>query len=352
MERIDLLLCLEDERYGERLLAFFTGKKNPALHLELLTAGEILNAGISDQREHVVVLTDSRALQKDSRYRVILLSQMRGEESDSIYLYQKAENIYGELMDRLGGGQKKEREREDHEPDEEKDGRSGVYFLFSPEGGMGALAVCLSQYLGQFGTCLYLNLTGFPLFYGNELVEQPEFGRKGVAELLFSVRQNLFAEKEKEAAIPFGKARMLAPPAHFRDLLDSCTEDWKQMFERLQKECGYQTIVVEAGHLFDSTLEVMELCEHPYFITNDRTVGKLYDNVFEHYIRLEKREELHRRCIWTCDPFESGQKVRIFRYGITVDEIGEDPELMQTVRQWITQMEKEGENDCIIEYDQ
>lgn len=353
MRSTDLLLCLEDERYGERLLAYLTGKKNPALHVELLTAGEVINVGREDQGENVVVLTDSRELKKDSRHRVILLSGMREEEGDSIFLYQKAEQIYRELMKRLGGGQQKG-EEEKGNPDiaETDNGKPGIYFLLSPEGGIGALAVSLAQYLGQSGRCLYLNLTGFPLFYGSELVEHPDFDGGGIAELLFFVGQESFVAKERMFVRPFGKAWILAPPVHFRDLLDSRTEDWQRLFERLRKECGYQTIVVEAGHLFDSTLEVMELCEYPLFITDGLITGKVYRSVFEHYVRLEKRNMLQKRYICTRNPLDAGQEAQILGEGAAACGTGENSGVMYTIRQWLKQMEKEGENDCIIEYDE
>lgn len=353
MKDVILLLCLQDEVYGQRLLGYLVGKKNPALHPELLTIGEAVSAGENDQRENVVVLTDQRELQKNSRHRVILLSGVREEDGDSIYLYQKAEGIYRELIRKLGGGQKKETQKHENGFDGGRgnNNREGIYFLFSPQGGISAFAVSLTQYLGQAGRSLYLNLTGFPLYYGCELTEDPAFDGEGLAQMLFSVGQESFAEKAKKLSKPFGSAFMMAPVPHFKDLLDSRFEDWKRLFERLRKECGYANIVVEAGQLFESTLDVMELCEYPCFITNDRIMGRIQRRVFESYLRLEQKEILQRRCIFTENPVPAEQAVQILNIG-ALYETGEDPVLMNAMEQWVTQLERREADDCVIEYDE
>lgn len=334
MRDVILLLYMQDEIYGKRLLRYLLGQKNPALHPELLTEKKEIDVRMTQEKGNVVLLTDDREAQDDKK-RIIRFSETKNVAENEIFIYQKASGIYSELIKKL------EIPGEEKETENTADSPQGVYAFFSPDGGISTLSAAVSQYLGSLGKCLYINISGFPIYYGEQLSENPAFETKGLGELLFFVDREQFAQKEKEISIPFGAARMLAPAHHYKDISDSDAEDWKKMLVRLRKDCGYDTVVIESSHLFESTLDLLELCDYPYFITKNGVIGEIKKKVFLHYLELEGKEKLSKKCIFL-------ENIKI--ESLKIEKSPKEAEWMEKIKKWLICGEEE--NDCVIEYDE
>lgn len=347
MRDVILLLYLHDEKYGKRLLRYLAGKKNPVLYPELVTVRERIEKRTASEAEELVVLTDDAGIREDSKRKVIYLSREMGKGKRKIYRYQKASGIYQDLMELL---ELKPMAKAPCLP-EKRETQQGIFCLLDPEGGgSAALAVFLSQYLGKRGKCLYLNLTGFPLYYGETLQENPDFHTKGLAELLFCMNRRELKEEIKKLVKPFGCADMIPPFPHFKDLLDCGAKEWNGLLPRIRAECGYDNIVLEVGQLFEYTLDIMDQCEYPCLIRGTGLCGRIRTAVFRQYCRIEKKERLLDRCHVMVLPFEREEGMEILSRQ-TPEEIGDDESLMKRIRNWLEQLEKEEEDDCIIEED-
>ena len=78
--------------------------------------------------------------------------------------------------------------------------------------------------------------------------------------------------------------------------------------------------------------------------------GRIRTAVFRQYCRIEKKERLLDRCHVMALPFEREEGMEILSRQ-TPEEIGDDESLMKRIRNWLEQLEKEEEDDCIIEED-
>lgn len=343
-----LLLYFRDERYGKRLLRYLAGKKNPLLRLELVTAEDRLAKRVASESGEVAILTDCAGMQQDEGKKVIVLSAEADKGKRKLFQYQKASGIYRDLLEILRlepvegistAGESAQREK-------------GVFCLLDPEGGGGtALAVLLAQYLGRQGKCLYLNLGGFPLYYGGVLQEEPNFAVRGLGELFFRMEEDGFAERVAELARPFGRAQMLAPFPHFKDLLDCGAGEWKYFLQRLQTECGYDTVVVETGQIFEYMLDLMSQAGRCFLLESPGICGRIRTAVFRRYCRLEQKEELIQSCHVARLPF-SAEEGREILARQTPQEIGEDRARMTQIGSWLEQSGREEEDDVIIEEDE
>jgi hypothetical protein len=349
MKEVILLLYLKDEKYGKRLLRYLSGKKNPLLHPELVTLKERIDMRTASESEELAVLTDYAGVQENNGRKVIYLSAEADKSQKKILKYQKAAGIYKAVLELLELNPVPE-VRAVKEPE----GRSGgIFCLLDPEGtGAAALAVLLSQYLGKQGKCLYLNLTGFPLYYGEKLQEKPDFSAKGLGELLFCMDREELAERMERLVKPFGSAQMLAPFPHFKDLLDCGAGEWRGLLQRLQAECGYDSIVMEAGQLFEYTLDLMEQSDYAYLLESSGICGRIRTEVFWQYCRLEQKEGLIAACHVARPPLSREEGMEIL-CRLSPEEMGEDAALMQRIQDWLEGecMRKEEEDDCIIESD-
>ncbi len=296
MEDIRILLYLEEEAYGQRFLRFLSGKKDPRIHPELVTEKDMLLRRVGTSSQRIVVLTDDESVYEDGKREVILLAGEQDGPKKKIFQYQRAEKIYEQLLALLH--MKKE-------VSQEAEGE-GVIMLFSPDGGdRTETAVLLSQYLGKKGKCLYISLSGFPVYYGSEYEKEPSFLTPGLGELLLCPGQEFLADKLGRFVQPFGSADMLAPLPHYKDLLDCSIEDWRHLLDWLRNEGGYDSVVVEVGQLFETLLDLLELGDRILIFNGEDAIGKVRGKVFCHYCQMEQRNSLLERAEFIPVPEEA-----------------------------------------------
>lgn len=340
-----LLLYVREEDYGRRLLRFLLGKKNSFLHPDLVTDERMLRNRVGTKMQRIVVLTDREITMKEETKEIIYLSAQRSDKRKSVYQYQKAESLYGELLTKLGIGEKK--------PDEAVSDSSaysgGIWFLFSTDGiGLTAAAVMAAQYLALHGKCLYINLTEFPVWFEETLCEKPDFQLAGTGELLFMSEDREFIRREKEVRKTLGKAYLLPPFHHYKDLLDSTKEDWQEMFHRLRSDCGYDSIIVELDFLTEHTLDLLSFGDEILLFSQKGMLGDIRFHVWEQYCRIEKREELLRQ-IRRCAMPEEWQEWEMMMIEQSWEEMTENKQFMSKIETMLYATEEEEENVYCME---
>lgn len=339
MTEFILLLYMQEEDYGKRLLRFLLGKKNPHLHPELVTSREMINYRVGTETQKVIVLTDQEEIEEDENKIIILLTSAKKKEKRTICQYQKADGIYEDLLMHLGI---KAETSADIFPSLQE--RRGIIFLLSVDmTGATAVATILSQYLGRQGSCLYLNLTGFPVWYGGSLSEEPDFQMPGVDELLFISGRTGFAGREREIRRPMGQAWLIPPFRHYKDLLDSTKDDWQKLFHHLQMDCGYDSIVVEVGPLMEHTLELLSLGDEIFFLMQKGLLTKIRINVWKQYCRRENRDQLPEKIKWIMLP-EEWQDWEERMIGQPLEDLSEDNQLMAKINALLNENGEEENN--------
>lgn len=288
MEEVYLVLYLKEEGYGKRLQRFLAGKKNPKLHLELITEREQIEIRL--QREEVVVITDDmsvcyRSDEEGEKRKIWYLTTEQNPREGKIYQYQKAEAIYENLIELLRLEKQEIGEELPQIP-------TGIYGVFSLEGKERTeFSRRISQYLGKQGKTLYLCLSGFPMY----LPEEVDCGTPGLSDLLFLVQDEEFPEKVNAWKQEFGTAQTFLPWKHVKDMWDISVKEWELLFRRLQEECKYLYIVIEIGELFEQVWEVMDFCDKPFFLLSKGEVGQRQKEIFQRYCHMEQKEALEKR---------------------------------------------------------
>ena len=87
-------------------------------------------------------------------------------------------------------------------------------------------------------------------------------------------------------------ADMLAPFAHYKDLLDCGIEDLKKLFERLLTIGEYDSLVVEMGALSESLMDFMVCADRLFVVDRRDGFGDVRKKVFLHYCEMEKKNDL------------------------------------------------------------
>lgn len=335
-----LFLYVHDEEYGKRFLRFLLQKKHPMLCPELVTHYEMILDREETAFQQVVVLTDDKKVYEEEERTVILLGDEQSREKRKIFQYQKAEDIYDELLVQIGV-EKVSISQEGTACD-----TKGVYAICSASRQESTVvSVMLSQYLGHRGNTLYLNLSEFPYYFGGELRKEADFAKKGIGELVFLSDRERFPDQMENCEIPFGKAKMLCPMPYYKDLLDCTAEDWQVILERLQKECGYEHIIIQMNELMEDSFPIMEVCDECFFLFAKGVMGRLEKEVFCHYCRLEKRSSLWERMRWFKIPEEIATWQEVIE-SQSLDDLAENAQALAIVDDWL---KGEEEDVCIVE---
>ena len=339
MEQIILLLYFQEEDYGRRFLRFINGKKNPRIHAELVTKKEGVLRRVSTVSDRLVVVTDDDTICEDEKREVVLLTGEQNRREKKIFQYQSAENIYKELTALFG--------IEENFSEQVESGQ-GIVMFFSPEGvPVTELAVLMSQYLGCQGRCLYISLSGFPVYYGEEFQKEPDYEVLGLGELLVCPAEELFAEQLRQLVHPFGSAEMLAPFSHYKDMLDCTAEDWQIFFRRLQKEGDYDSVIVETGALFETLSDLLEMSDRLFLIGGGDAFGKVRTEGFRHYCRMEKKETLLSLAEFVLMPDEVGE----WRKSLSLQPLSEWAANSQVMGKMKNLLERRKEEDDVCLWD-
>lgn len=263
---------MKDETYGKRLLNFFDESKNYQVNFELITERGLKEKN-GDKEEQAVWLTDLQDVYEDKDKSCIRICENKEEEG--IYKYQKASEIYEQVMSIL-------------QVDMEK-GEQGNYAVFAP-GGRGAetMAAILSQDKGRKGNCVYISFSAFSVYSA----WNGDDTKIHLGDLIFSDEENEFKEMERLACKELGEARILPPFCHFKDLIDCTPSELAGVLQRLRQYCGYDIVVVEFQNLQENFLDILDVFDHVILVEEKDLYGKIRKAMFYRYCEMEEKQSL------------------------------------------------------------
>lgn len=285
MERTKLYIYSGNIRYGEKLSRFISGRHNPDFDVELLTE---LKDKIELERDACVVTDDEDACKRLQCQVIRLVKVPEAAGEHNIFMYQGGDQIYRRIMHITG-----------RSASESQDGLSipKVVCIFSPgesdEKTVFALRTALDQ--AERGTVLYMSLCGFPVFFGEEMGDEPQVRREGISELMLCADPDIFQEKLSQLAFPLGRLMALAPAGHFRDLLDFTAEEVRNFMTHLRQQTLFDVVVIETGQLMEATFSLLSEADAVFVPKEPGVFGEVRRQVLRDYCAREGQEELWRQ---------------------------------------------------------
>lgn len=282
MERTKLYIYSGNIRYGEKLSRFISGRHNPDFDVELLTE---LKDKIELERDACVVTDDEDACNRVQCRVIRLVKVPEAVGEHDIFMYQGGDQIYRQIL-RITG----------QSASESQDGLSlpKVVCIFSPgesdEKTIFALRAALDRV--ERGTVLYMSFCGFPVFFGEEMGDEPRIRREGISELMLCGDPEIFQEKLSELAFPLGRLMALAPAGHFRDLLDFTAEEVSKFMTHLRQQTLFDAVIIETGQLMEATFSLLSEADAVFVPEEPGVFGEVRRQVLRDYCAREGREEL------------------------------------------------------------
>ena len=295
MKKVKIIIYSQNKTYGRRLFYYLEEKKNPHLKFYLATGYEGLEKMLKQEKITAVLL--DKDLQKDilrhcetdwqnmlpDLPRFIWLTEDEHTGADEIYIYQRASEVYEQLRKLFSVTTEV--------------GKRHLICVYSPEGGRDrtefALSLC-KEWLEK-GPVIYLNLSGFPILFGEQLTTRPELTERGLSRLIFETSEKRFPAQLEQSSFFYENIRVIMPFWNYKDLLDVRVEDLKRLLELLFQSGNDPTIIMEMGQLFEYTFDVMELADEILLPMSDGIFDEIRLNVLKGYCRIEGKEELAER---------------------------------------------------------
>lgn len=240
------MLFFRDGNYGKSLLHFIIAKRHPQIAARLITDQKEL---ISCQEEQRVVLTDREEMQELSLPVKIFLCDRQSRNDHCIYQYQKAEDVYEELLWHL------------NLPVVEQEANliRGVYVVFGTEGGQQLLAQGFAKMIAKQQKCLWIDLSRFSemsVVQEESLLEElllSEFATQILANI-----QKIRQEKEGYHFLPSMK--------YFGDIIDCTCKEWWSVLECLQEKGDFPCIIISTDFLLESMIQLMKNADGAYIV--------------------------------------------------------------------------------------
>lgn len=295
MGQMKLLICTKQKEYGEKLLRYLSGQRNPYFAAELLTADAEEMIGIimektATEQDVCVISDDQDVLERVECRSIALVTEPEAEGKYEIFMYQRARDIYRQIL-QLTGVQLRAPAR-DPELSVPK-----VTCVFSPgeseEKTVFSLRTAMDR--SERGSVLYMSLCGFPVLFQEGIEKTPQVGRDGISNLMLCNGLEEFEKKLKELVFPVGAVSVLAPAGHFRDLFDFSQEEMKRFVGHLKQQTLYEAVVIELGQLFDFTFVLLTEADAVLMPQEPGILAERKRQVFCEYCKRESQEAVWER---------------------------------------------------------
>ena len=282
MHKPRIAICVADQSYCEKLVAYLAGEKQKHAEVYVFSEPEVF-WGSAERVDFHAALMEEVFFEKERIYngvtRFILMHEgavaEKWQDFPTIYKYQTVDAILREIYGLIGDDQTEE----------------GVYpggkeliGVYSPHGHdlQIAFSLGLAEILAEKKRVLYLNLmdcAGFEGLFGEtypvDLGDLLYFARKG---------GDRFFRKLSTMLYKTGDADYI-PPAQNPEILHEATkEDYGQLLSLLCEKTDYQTIVMDFGALIPGFSELMQRCGKLYCPVSESELNLCRIRHFESYL--------------------------------------------------------------------
>lgn len=302
MNSRNLVICDREIEYASRLAKYLEGKRELALQVKICDSPEQVAWLGREARMDILMIDDRLSLGEkelaDIPTVIRLTSQPSGrhgeESTHRIYRYQKASEIYAELLQVLAstgtGEQWGIRKKE----------RGKLIGVYSPVHRLGQTAFALGKgaELAKKGNVLYINLESYAGIGGYF----PEENEKNLSMLLYYAKQELGNPGLLLAAIAkqIGEVDYIPPVLFSEDLKTVSGREWIWLFEEILNRSIYDVLILDLGDCIQGLFDILRMCDTVYVPMADDpiAVSKLYQ--FEECLCRQGYGEVWERMI-RCD---------------------------------------------------
>ncbi len=91
-----------------------------------------------------------------------------------------------------------------------------------------------------------------------------------------------------------------------RDLLDVKQEEWFGLFQTIQEECAYQTVILDLGELVQGLYEILRVCNTVYTLYREDNSSKAKLAQYTQNLRMLGFEDVLEHTVQKAVPVREG----------------------------------------------
>lgn len=302
--RKNFVICEGEKEYAKKLVSVFRERKNLRCQLYSFQSMEQLRKFAQENKIDLLLISDE--FPKEIRQQVkadICCVLTTGKEEEltvgekGVYKYQSADQILEFVLNLLEVSSGNVRKRELP---------STLIGIYSPVRRIGStrFALDMGKKLLKKGPVLYINLETysggdhyFPDSLGNNLGDLLYYFRLGQK----NIEKYISAMTQQVDGVDY-----IPPISVSRDLLEVKQEEWFQLFQTIQEECIYQTVILDLGEYIQGLYEILQICNTVYTLYQEDEVPMAKLAQYTHNLRMLGFEDVLEHTVQRVVPLKEG----------------------------------------------
>ncbi len=297
------MICEGEKEYAKKLVSIFRGQKNLKCQLYSFQNVEQLSSFAQDHKIHILLISEE--FPKEIRQQIkadlcCVLTTGKEEltsEEKGVYKYQSGERILEFVLNLLEISSEKTRKRELP---------FTLIGVYSPVHRIGStkFALELGRKLSKKGPVLYMNLEAYS---GGEYTDLENNGNN-LGDLLYYFR---LGQKNIEKYISamtqqIGGVEYIPPISVSRELLEVTQDEWLRLFQTIQEECVYQTVILDLGDYIQGLYEILQNCNTVYTLYREDSISMAKLAQYTNNLRMLGFEDVLEHTVQRAVPIKEG----------------------------------------------
>ena len=302
MKKNIFAVCDLEVEYAFNFMDYLNQKRNLPFEIQVFTTAESLVAYGKENHIELLLISD-KAMRKEIREigigKIIILSEgVHPPELDqysSVYKYQSSSDVIREVM--ACYGEEKSLNPVDF-PAMKKN--MDIIGVFSPLGRClkTSFALALGQILAKERAVLYLNMESYS---GFERLLECSYDR-GMSDILYYARQENQGIIYKLGGMVQSMQNLdyLPPAASPMDIQTAKYEEWKWLFQEIEKNSSYEVLILDLGDGVADLYQILDFCNEIYVPIRNDVISAAKMEQFENLLRrwdcqsvLDKMRKIH-----------------------------------------------------------
>ena len=295
-------VCDTEMEYARNFMEYLNQKRNIPFEVHAFSSAEMFLEFAKNNETEILLISDKAMKEEIRRYpirQIIILSE--GVHSPvldrypAVYKYQSSEKVIREVMACYGV-----ENGVDTSPALLPKKEMRIIGIYSPVGRTQktSFALTMGQILAKERAVLYLNMESYS---GFERLLECSYDR-GMSDILYYARQENQGIIYKLGGMVQSMQNLdyLPPAASPMDIQTAKYEEWKWLFQEIEKNSSYEVLILDLGDGVADLYQILDFCNEIYVPIRNDVISAAKMEQFENLLRrwdcqsvLDKMRKIH-----------------------------------------------------------
>ena len=295
-------VCDTEMEYARNFMEYLNQKRNIPFEVHAFSSAEMFLEFAKNNETEILLISDKAMKEEIRRYpirQIIILSEGVHspvlDQYPAVYKYQSSEKVIREVMACYGV-----ENGVDTSPALLPKKEMRIIGIYSPVGRTQktSFALTMGQILAKERAVLYLNMESYS---GFERLLECSYDR-GMSDILYYARQENQGIIYKLGGMVQSMQNLdyLPPAASPMDIQTAKYEEWKWLFQEIEKNSSYEVLILDLGDGVADLYQILDFCNEIYVPIRNDVISAAKMEQFENLLRrwdcqsvLDKMRKIH-----------------------------------------------------------